>query len=139
MHTLIRSVASGSLLLLTAFASASCSGDAGVARSVELTAKDSGSTAQLQTSDELVITLDSNVTTGFAWKLATEPDPKVLELVSSDYVAPETTLVGAGGQEVWTFRATGDGTTELTLSYERSSGETAGEPFTVTVEVAPAG
>ena len=73
---------------------------------------------------------------GFAWTLAREPDPSVLELVDSTYVGPETELVGAGGEEVWTFRAVGEGSTELELSYERSSGETSGEPFSLSVTVA---
>jgi inhibitor of cysteine peptidase len=123
------------LLLLVVVASIGCGGDAEAAKPVELTAEDNGSTQQLSVDAELVITLDSNVTTGFAWKLTTEPDPAVVDLVGSEYLAPETELVGAGGQEVWTFRATGEGSTNLTLTYERSSGETAGEPYTVTVEV----
>jgi len=58
-----------------------------------------------------------------------------LELVDSTYAEPETELVGTGGEEVWTFRAVGAGTADLELSYERSSGESAGEPFALTVVV----
>jgi predicted secreted protein len=67
--------------------------------------------------------------------LSTEPDPEILEVVDSTYTEPETELVGAPGQQVWTFRALAEGRTTLELSYERSSGETAGEPFDLTVEV----
>jgi inhibitor of cysteine peptidase len=90
---------------------------------------------ELAPDDEVVITLESNVTTGFAWTLARGLDPSVLELVDSTYVEPETELVGAGGEEIWTFRAVGEGSTELELSYERASGETSGEPFALSVLV----
>lgn len=127
-------------LLMTAGLFTACGEEAepgsGPPRTVDVTAEDAGTTVSLAPDDEVVITLESNVTTGFAWKLALEPDPAVLELVGSTYVAPETDLVGAGGQEVWTFRAVGGGSTELELRYERSSGEAAGEPFTLAVDVA---
>jgi len=134
MRTLARPFLAA-LLLSAMFAVAGCSGDAEAAKPAELTAEDNGSTQRLSVDAQMVITLESNVTTGFAWTLTSEPDPAVLEFVDSEYLAPETELVGAGGQEAWTFRATGEGSTALTLSYERASGETAGEPFTVTVEV----
>ena len=128
------------LLLLTTVAFTACGEEAEPdphpPRAVEITAQDAGSTVSLAPDDEVVITLESNLTTGFAWKLVTEPDPAVLELVGSTYVAPDSDLVGAGGEEVWTFHAVGDGSTELELSYERSSGETAGDPFTLGVDVA---
>jgi predicted secreted protein len=59
----------------------------------------------------------------------------VLELVDSTYVEPETELVGAGGEEVWTFRAVGEGSTRLELDYVGPSGETPDEPFALNVDV----
>jgi inhibitor of cysteine peptidase len=126
------------LLLLPAFALTACGEEAepgSEPQVVEVTAQDSGTTVELIPDGEVVITLESNASTGFAWTLAREPDPSVLELVDSTYVEPETELVGAGGEEVWTFRAVGEGSTELALSYERSSGETSGEPFSLSVTV----
>lgn len=120
------------LLVLTA-----CGDDEPAAggRTVELTAADSGTELSLSTGDEVVVTLDSNVTTGFAWQLETEPASEVLDVVGSEYVAPETDLVGAGGQEIWRFVATGEGSTDVVLRYARSSGETSGEPFGFSVVV----
>jgi inhibitor of cysteine peptidase len=142
MRTLTRShVAWGSLLLLATLALTACGSDAEPAeggRTIELGAKDSGGTVTARPGDRIVITLESNVTTGYAWKLVTEPASEVLDLVDSEYVAPDTDLVGAGGEEVWTFVATGEGTTALAMSYQRSSGETAGDPFDLTVLVQPA-
>jgi inhibitor of cysteine peptidase len=122
-----------SVLLLLAIAAAACDGDAGAA--VEATAEDAGRTIALEPSQELVVTLDSNVTTGFRWVLATEPDARVLEVVGSTYVEPDSTMLGAGGQEVWTFRAVEEGRTTLGLRYERSSGEASGAPFELTIDV----
>lgn len=139
MHTLTHRGTASLLLIVTAIAVAACGDEAEPGSEppqiVEVTAEDTGTTVELVPDDEVVITLESNVTTGFAWTLARAPDAEVLELVDSTYVEPETELVGAGGEEVWTFRALGAGTTDLELSYERSSGETAGEPFALTVVV----
>lgn len=139
MKALIRPVVAAILTLLIALAASACGDDASAGRSVTLTAEDSGRAVEVKVSDEIVITLGSNITTGFAWALTTEPDADVLELVDSQYRSPETDLLGAGGNEVWTFAATGEGTTSFTLTYQRASGETTGEPFALTVDVAPAG
>jgi predicted secreted protein len=66
---------------------------------------------------------------------AREEPSSLTRFAGSDYVTPDTTLVGAGGQEVWRFRAAAEGTSSLELTYQRASGETAGEPFQITVEV----
>lgn len=127
------------LTLIVAAVSAACGTGPEVGsrepETVELGEQDSGSTVPLRVGDELLIRLDSNVTTGFAWTLVTEPVGEVLELVGSEYVEPESSLLGTGGQEVWTFAATGEGTTQLELDYQRASGEASGQVFAVTVEV----
>jgi predicted secreted protein len=107
---------------------------------VKLTASDNGTVQTLHPTDVLVVTLDSNVTTGFRWELSGKPDASVLKLQSSEYVAPSESpgVVGAGGQEVWRFHAVGEGTATFELTYRRSSGETSGQPFTITVNVTPA-
>jgi len=121
----------------------SSKGAADPPKTVNLEASDAGRTVSLRPSDTLVVTLESNASTGFAWALTGKPDAALLELVSSDYVAPTATatpmLVGAPGEEVWRFRATGEGSTTLELTYRRASGETAGQPFRVTVQVASGG
>jgi inhibitor of cysteine peptidase len=138
MQILTRLGMAGTLTALTAPAIAGCSHDAEAARSVRLTAEDNGRTIESTVLDRIVIALESNITTGFSWVMTAEPDTEVLELVDSEYRAPETELVGTGGHEVWTFRATGPGSTAVKLRYERPSGETAGESFEITVDVAPA-
>jgi predicted secreted protein len=130
------------LTLLVAIVSATCGPGSEVGtrepETVELGEQDSESTVPLRAGDQLLIRLDSNVTTGFAWAIVSEPATEVLELVGSEYVEPETGMLGAGGQELWTFVATGEGVSDLELSYDRASGETSGRTFVVTIEVAPA-
>lgn len=120
---------------------AACNTSAGPSpATVHLTAADNGKPQILHPGDVLVVTLDSNATTGFRWQLSGKPAANVLKLDGSEYVAPSTSpgMVGAGGQEVWRFRAAGEGTTTFELNYMRASGETSGRPFTVTVRVSSA-
>jgi inhibitor of cysteine peptidase len=65
------------------------------------------------------VTLASNPTTGYSWALAKPLNAKLLTLVTNIYQRPETRLVGAGGQEVWTFKAAGEGRTDIALKYVR--------------------
>jgi inhibitor of cysteine peptidase len=139
MHTLTTSRVAVALLVLATLPLTACGAKdepAEGGRTFDLTAADAGRTLTLRPGDEIVVTLDSNATTGFAWQIDTKPAAEVLDLVKSEYVAPETELVGAGGQEIWRFVATGRGSTDIAMTYARGfSGETAGEPFGLTVVV----
>ena len=140
MRTLTTPRVAGTLLVLATLLFTACGSDADPAeggRTIELTAADAGSTLSLHPGDEIVVMLESNVTTGFAWQMEAEPASQILDKISSEYLAPDTELVGAGGEEVWRFVATGEGTTHVGMRYARSSGETAGEPFDFTVVVQP--
>lgn len=92
----------------------------------------------LTVGEEFKITLDSNATTGFQWSLAAPVNESVVKLVSNAYEAPQTRLAGAGGKEVWTFRAVGRGQTEIRMKYSRSwekgTPPARGAVFSVTVE-----
>jgi inhibitor of cysteine peptidase len=68
---------------------------------------------------EFSLTLASNATTGYHWELAAPLDEALVKLVSNTYQAPRTGLLGAGGQEIWTFRAVGRGQTVIQLKYVR--------------------
>jgi inhibitor of cysteine peptidase len=68
---------------------------------------------------EFNVTLASNPTTGYKWDLAKPLDAKLLQLVTNIYERPETRLVGAGGREVWTFKAVDEGKTQIALKYVR--------------------
>ena len=65
------------------------------------------------------ITLESNRSTGYQWRLARPLDQAVVKLVGSGYESPRVKLPGAGGKEIWTFQAVGRGRTEITMKYIR--------------------
>lgn len=71
------------------------------------------------------VTLAANHTTGYKWMLAKVPDPKVVKLVTNNYVpdnaeGPDGRLrKGVGGHEVWTFQAMGPGRAMIMLNYVR--------------------
>jgi inhibitor of cysteine peptidase len=73
----------------------------------------------VQAGREFSVTLDSNPTTGYKWDLAGPPDARFVRLVTNIYVRPDSKLMGAGGREVWTFKAVGEGGTEIALKYFR--------------------
>jgi formylglycine-generating enzyme required for sulfatase activity/predicted secreted protein len=67
---------------------------------------------------EFKISLESNPSTGYSWSLA-ESLPSWLELVDKTYIATDPGMIGGGGTEYWTFRATASGSTNLTFQYMR--------------------
>ncbi len=83
---------------------------------VELVASDSGRTLQIAGQAVVRVTLDSNITTGYSWKLA-PLEGGVVEQTKQEYIAPQTQAMGAGGREVWTFTARNAGRTPLRLEY----------------------
>lgn len=78
---------------------------------------DSGSAIAFEVGDVFEVLLESNPTTGYSWTVAEQPDG--IALVSSDYEAPDTSLVGAGGVEVFEFEATAASSGVLRLDYIR--------------------
>lgn len=78
---------------------------------------------------EFTISLDSNPSTGYGWILVSSL-PSCLELVRHEYTPTHPGLIGGGGIEDWTFKATNTGSTTLTFHYKRSW-ETWEEPLRI--------
>jgi len=74
----------------------------------------------VEQGNEFSLTLKSNASTGFQWRLAAPLDESILKLVGSEYKASSGRRIGEGGTEVWTFQAVGVGTTSIRLEYLRS-------------------
>ena len=74
---------------------------------------------QVRIGEAFAIALEANRTTGYQWELAEPLNAAVVKLANSEYKAPDTTRVGAGGREVWTFQAVGKGKTQIVLKYVR--------------------
>ena len=107
---------------------------------VDIDASHNGQEVAIDAGKLLVITLESNPTTGFMWELSESIDEVLMALVDSRYepgADAKIGLVGAGGTEVWTFETLKAGETTITMEYIRpwDSGEKAVETFEVTVTI----
>jgi inhibitor of cysteine peptidase len=104
---------------------------------VVLGADDDGTAIELNAGQMLMVTLESNPTTGYSWEVS-EVDRSVLSQVGEaefqEAPKEDEQMVGVGGTETFRF-ASAPGSTTLTLVYHRSW-ETNVEPVdTFTVEV----
>ena len=67
----------------------------------------------------LLVTLDSNPTTGYQWQEARIGDESVLSQYSRQFVEQEAGAIGAPGKDVWTFKSLERGTSTLQFTYCR--------------------
>ena len=112
----------------------------GETEQIDLDASHNGQEIEVAVGDLLVITLESNPTTGFGWQLSEPIDEDLLALIESRYEPSENVeqgMVGAGGTEVWTFKALTTGVTRISMEYSRpwEGGEKAVQTFEVTVTI----
>jgi predicted secreted protein len=84
---------------------------------------------------EFTVRLNSNRTTGYQWRPAESLDERVVRVVRSEYVPFDTAAVGGGGEEMWTFLATGKGDTEISMEYVRPWEKGQSEMKTATIKV----
>ncbi len=106
-------------------------------KEISVDASYAGKEVRVVVGGSLIVTLESNPTTGFKWELTRNTDHAVLELVDHRFEAPETTLVGVGGKEVWTFKTLKKGKSIISLEYRRpwKQGVKAAEAFVLIVVV----
>jgi predicted secreted protein len=132
-------IASGAALF-----SSSCSGPTLPDKDILLTVSyddfvkdhDYSGSVRLLAGGTLTIRLFSNGTTGSSWTDPAEiSDPSVLAQTGHVYVPPVLPSPGAGGQEVWTFRADGIGPCVVYTEYKRPSDVIPTWTFTLTVTV----
>jgi inhibitor of cysteine peptidase len=97
----------------------------------------SGGQVELAVGQHLVVTLPSNITTGYGWSLTENSDGSVLSETGNEYIAPQTTLIGAGGEEEWAFKALNKGTSSISMEYRRpwETGTPPAKTFSLTVVV----
>jgi predicted secreted protein len=115
-----------------------CPSQTPTANEVNVDASYNNSEVTLAVGDRLIVTLDSNATTGYSWNLSAISDASVIAKVSDEYVAPTSTppLMGQGGQESWTFEALDAGIATISMKYIRSwEPEEPAETFEITVNV----
>ena len=80
---------------------------------------DSGRTIDIGVNQEFVIALGSNPTTGYSWRFAAQLDDTVIKLTGDEFLPPDNLRKGAPGEQLWTFRRVGAGSTTISLEYLR--------------------
>jgi inhibitor of cysteine peptidase len=105
-------------------------------RTIALDQNANGQTVTMKTGETLKVSLRSDPINGYAWQVE-KIDPQYLEASPDMQYTPVGNDPVAGGTQVLTFNALKAGTTQLGLSYQRSSGEGVSLPktFTITVEI----
>lgn len=68
---------------------------------------------EVQAGETFHIVVDSNPSTGYSWDIVGELNG--VEFVSTEYTADEPVMPGSGGVDVWTFKTTSAGQTQITL------------------------
>ncbi len=103
---------------------------------LELGSADSGSSQTLAVGQQLKVSLDSNPTTGYRWAVDGALPPQLEQLGEPEFTAQSSAL-GAGGVETWTFVGTSAGACTLKLKYWRSFEPTAppADAFEVNLDV----
>jgi len=97
---------------------------------------DSGQVISVGAGQEFIISLASNPTTGYGWQ--ENHDETMVELVERTYQqgeGAEQGMVGAGGVELFRFRALSPGDTRITLVYKRPWEEEIADQKIFTVDI----
>jgi predicted secreted protein len=87
-------------------------------------AEDPAKVVETSVGKEFTIELESNRTTGYGWQLQKPLDESLVKAVKNEYLttprpAGEVPMAGAGGKEVWTFKAVRAGKTAIDFKYVR--------------------
>lgn len=104
---------------------------------VTLRTEQNGTSVTLKTGQTLEVTLPSNPSTGYSWQIASLPACLESTGESEFESEAEEGVVGAGGMETLTFKATKAGTGTLELEYKRpwETGVEAQDTFSADVTV----
>jgi len=89
---------------------------------VNIDENDDGSQVELMQGQILVVTLESNPTTGYSWEVVETQESILEQMGEAEFKQSETgepPLVGAGGWEIFRFKAISAGQTSLKLVYHR--------------------
>ena len=86
-----------------------------------LTPLDNGHEVAVAVGQVLIVKLPSNPTTGYSWSLPSGAEPAILKKAGEPAFTRESPfgIIGAGGTEIWRFRATKAGRQTLRLDYAR--------------------
>jgi predicted secreted protein len=106
------------VLLVVSFFAAGCA----PAGETTVTLNDDGKRIELSQGQALAVRLDANITTGYSWEITQATGPALQQQGEPQYQqddAGQTPRVGAGGTQIFRFKAAAAGQTTLQLSYRR--------------------
>lgn len=89
---------------------------------VDVSEADNGGQVEVELGKLLAVTLESNPSTGYQWELVENNESILKQFGQKEYKPPETPnprMVGAGGCEIFRFKAVGVGQTTLKLVYHK--------------------
>jgi predicted secreted protein len=101
----------------------------------EVVFSDPARPVSVRVGQTFTLKLRSNPTTGYMWKVAEPFSEGIIRFIGREYQAKKTDRVGAGGMEIWTFRAVGMGETLIGLKYVRPWEKDTAPAETVTFKV----
>ena len=87
VETRTRALIAGAAVAVVALATVACGGGEG--RTLDLSGADNGAAIEVEAGTVLVLTIDSNRTTGYRWNLVGDPHTDVLVFRSSVYEEPD--------------------------------------------------
>jgi len=93
------------------------------AETVDVNEADDGGQIELELGKLLVVTLESNPSTGYRWELVENNESILKQFGEVEFKSSETgdpPMVGAGGWEIFRFKAVSAGQMNLELVYHRS-------------------
>ena len=73
----------------------------------------------VKTGEIFKIILESNRSTGYGWYLENVPEKSIIDSIYVDYVLKSKMQTGAGGNEIWEFRANRKGEQIIKMVYKR--------------------
>lgn len=88
-------------------------------KTVRLDDGDNGDKVTVRSGGTVVLSLDSNPTTGYSWQITNNDTQLLKPNGKPQYKGPKQSLPGAGGQQVFRFTTAGTGKTTLQLKYSR--------------------
>ena len=77
----------------------------------------------LKAGETFDLVVPANSSTGYHWKIMSELDVNLVELVTEEYLSQQPVMPGSGGVDVWTFRGISPGDTTIELGYYPPSNE----------------
>lgn len=124
------------ILLAISFFAAGCT----PANEVSANLGDEGKQIELLQGQTLLVKLESNITTGYSWEVTQAPGPVLQQQGEAEYQQPDTgktPLVGAGGTQIFRFKASAPGQVTLNMAYRRpwETGVAPAKTFTLKVTV----